>query len=183
MSATQRSTAASSCVGATTSLTRPKRSASAASMRRPVSSMPIAETCGNAARQQRDAAIEREAADARLGQAEGRVVRRDHDVAAEHHLQAAAQRMAVDPRDDGHVERFAQRDAAKTAGARGGPIFEAAHARAALHVGAGAERALAGAGQHDDADVRGRSRSRSQMRINSRFGRGSIALRRRAGRA
>ena len=42
--------------------------------------------------------------------------RRDDDVAAEHHLEAAADRVAVDPRDHRHVERLAQRDAAEAAG-------------------------------------------------------------------
>ena len=79
--------------------------------------------------------------------------RGDHDIAAEHHLEAAAERKAVDARDHGHVERVAQRNAAEAAGPRRGPIFEPARCRAALHVGAGAERALARAGQHDDAHV------------------------------
>ena len=41
--------------------------------------------------QQRHAAVERQPAHARLGQAEARVIAGDNDVAAEHHLEAATQ--------------------------------------------------------------------------------------------
>ena len=48
------------------------------------------------------------------------------DVAAQHHLEAAAEGVAVDARDHRHVERLAQRDAAEAARPRRGPVFEAA---------------------------------------------------------
>jgi hypothetical protein len=83
---------------------------------------------GNAAREKRNAAVEREPPDARLRQAEARVGRGDDDVAAEHHLHTAAQRIAVDARDDGDVERVAQRNAAETAGTGLSPILQPAHA-------------------------------------------------------
>ena len=103
--------------------------------------------------QQRHAAVERHAADAGLGQAEGRFLGRDDDIAAEHHFESAAERMAVDARDDRNVERLAQRDAAEAAGPRRRPVVEPARAAAALHVGAGAEGAVTGAGQHDRAHL------------------------------
>ena len=78
---------------------------------------------------------------------------RHDDVAAEHHLEPAADRMAVDARDHRHVERLAQRDAAEAARPSQRPVFEPARAAAALHVGAGREGALARAGQHDAAHV------------------------------
>ncbi len=71
--------------------------------------------------QQDHAAVERQAPDARFGQAEGRFLRRDDDVAAKHHLESAAERVPVDARDHRHVERLAQRDAAEPARARQSP--------------------------------------------------------------
>ena len=44
------------------------------------------------------------------------VVAGDDDVAAEDHLEAAAEREAVDAGDDRHVERLAQGDATEAAG-------------------------------------------------------------------
>ena len=62
--------------------------------------------------------------------------------------------MTVDTRDHRYVERVAQRDAAETARAWRRPIFEAGKPVAtALHVGTGAEGAVARTGQHHDADV------------------------------
>ena len=145
-------------------------------MRRPVSSMPIASAMRDLALQQRHAAVERQAADARLGQAERRVLGGHDDVAAEHHLEAAADRMAVDARDHRHVERLAQRDAAEAAGPRRRPVFEPARAAAALHVGAGAEGALAGAGEHDARGPRGRCSISSQIVCSSRSVAASIGV-------
>ena len=49
----------------------------------------------------------------------------DDDVAAEHHLEAAAEREAVDAGDDRQVQALAQGDAAEAAGARPGPSTRA----------------------------------------------------------
>src|SRR4029077_8670559 len=73
--------------------------------------------------------------------------------AAEHHLKTAAGGMAVDPGDHGHVERVTQRDAAEPVGPRHGPVVQTGCTAAALHVGAGAEGALAAAGQDDGTDL------------------------------
>ena len=116
--ATQRATAASSSARGTTSLTRPISSAllrlDALAGEQHAHRLAIR----NLALQQRHAAVERQAADQRLGQAEARFLAGHHDVAAEHHLEAAAERIAVDARDHRHVERLAQRDAAEAAGPR-----------------------------------------------------------------
>src|SRR6185369_10888337 len=102
--------------------------------------------------QQGHAAVQRHAADQRLGQPEARLVAGHDDVAAQHHLEAAAQRVAVDARDHGYVERLAQRDAAKAAGARRGPVVHAAHRRV-LQVRTDAEGALARARQNDHTHI------------------------------
>src|SRR5258708_38881344 len=57
---------------------------------------PHRQPMGDLALQQNHAAVERHPTDARLRQAETRVVGRNHDVATEHHLEAAAERVAVD---------------------------------------------------------------------------------------
>ena len=103
--------------------------------------------------QQGHAAVERQAADARFRQSKRCFLRSDDDVAAEHHLESAADRVAVDARDHRDVERLAQRDAAESARPRQRPVFEPARAAAALHIRAGREGALARAGEHDDAHV------------------------------
>ena len=100
------------------------------------------------------AAVEREAPDARLGQAECRVGRSDDDVAAEHHLQAAAQRVTVDARDHRHVERVAQRNAAEAAGTRAEPNIRARSTPEPPFMSAPVQNARSpDAGQHDDADI------------------------------
>jgi hypothetical protein len=104
--------------------------------------------------QQHHAAVQRQPPDAWLGQREARLLAGDDDVAAEHHLEAAAHRDAVDPRDHRHVERLAQRDAAEAARPRRRPVLEARQAARVLHVGAGAEGALAGAGEHHHTHLR-----------------------------
>jgi len=108
---------------------------------------------GNAARQQRNAAVEREPSDARLSQAKSGVGGGDDNVAAEHHFHAAAQRMAVDARDDRNVERIAPARCRQSRRDARRPNSRARSNGAALHIRAGAERALAGAGQHDDANI------------------------------
>ena len=60
------------------------------------------------ARQQDHAAIDRQSPDARFGQAERCVHGGHNDIAAEQHLQTAAERMAVHPRDHRDVKRGAQ---------------------------------------------------------------------------
>jgi hypothetical protein len=75
--------------------------------------------------QQRHAAVERHAPHQRLGQAEARFVAGDDDVAAEHHLEAAAERVAVDARDHRNVQRLAQCDAAEATGPRRSPVVDA----------------------------------------------------------
>ena len=77
----------------------------------------------------------------------------DDDIATEHHLETTPCRMTVDAGDDGNIECPPQRDSAKTVGPRHRPIFQAGGAAAALHVGAGTERAFAATGQHHGADV------------------------------
>jgi len=67
------------------------------------------------ARQERHAAVKRQAADPRLRQAESRLLGRHHDVATEHHLESATERMTIDPGDYRHIERLAQRDPAEAA--------------------------------------------------------------------
>src|SRR6185369_2074625 len=73
------------------------------------------------------------------------------DVAAQDHFEAAAERVAVDARDDRDVERGANRNAAEPAGPRLRPVIEAFLA-GALDVRAGAERPVAGARQHGNTD-------------------------------
>jgi hypothetical protein len=97
-------------------------------------------------------AIERQIADARLGEAEGRLLRHDRDIAAQHHLEAAAKRVAVDTADDRNVQRVAKGQAAEAMRTWRHPVIETALRRAG-QIGAGAERPIAGAGQDDHADV------------------------------
>src|SRR5690606_35818520 len=99
------------------------------------------------------AAIERKAAEPALRQSELCGVGRDHDVAAKHHLEAAAQRVTVDAGDQGNVERAPERDAAEAVGPGLGPIFEALLARI-LEIGAEAERLFAIARVRRAANVR-----------------------------
>ena len=103
-------------------------------------------------RQAHHAALQRKTADAGLRQAELCFLGGDHDVAAEHHLEPAAERVAVHSGDHGNVECGAQRDATKAAGARFRPVAKAIRA-AVLHVGADGKGAVAGAGQDDAADI------------------------------
>ena len=94
-------------------------------MRRPVSSMPIARRCGTC----RCSSVMPPSSGRRPTRGSGRPKRRllgrDDDVAAQHHLEAAAQRVAVDAGDHRHVERLAQRDAAEAAGPRAPPSIRA----------------------------------------------------------
>src|SRR5581483_4335384 len=75
------------------------------------------------------------------------------DVAAQHHLHAAAQRMPVDAGDHRHIERVAEREATEAARPFRGPVLEPALAAVRLHIGTGREGALAGAGENDAADA------------------------------
>ena len=102
--------------------------------------------------QQHHAAIERHATDARLGQAKARFFAGHHDVATQHHFESAAQRVAIDARDHRHVQGLAQGDAAKTAGTRRGPVFEASDRRV-FQIGASAKGALARTGEHHHAHL------------------------------
>lgn len=101
-----------------------------------------------------DAAVERNPADPRFGEAEPGTLGGHDDVAAEHHLHAAAERVAVDPGDDRDVEAGAQAQAAEAIGVEVGPVLQAGLVdRVGGHVGADAERPVAVAGDHDDADL------------------------------
>ena len=86
--------------------------------------------------QEHHTAIERHAADAGFRKAEARRLHRNDDIAAEHHLEAAAQCVAVDAGDDGHVERATERKAAEAVFPADGPVIDAGTTAAALEVGA-----------------------------------------------
>ena len=145
-------------------------------MRCPVSIIPIAWRNGIWRCSSSHAAVQRQAPDQRLGQAEARLVAGDDEVAAQHHLEAAAEREAVDARDHRHVQRLAQRDAAEAAGPRRGPVVDALEVRGVLQVRADAERALAGAGQHHDAHVVVAARCRPRCACSSASVARSIAF-------
>ncbi len=74
----------------------------------PVSIMPMAILSGTQPRQALHAAGQRRQADARLGQAEARVLGGDDDVARQRDLEAAAEREAVD-RGDHRLEQVEAR--------------------------------------------------------------------------
>src|SRR6266550_885257 len=94
---------------------------------------------------ERHTTVERHAADTRLRKAEARLVARDDDVTAQHHLEATAECDAIDASNNRDIQRFTQRDAAESAGARRRPILQSSLVAGILHVGAGTECALAGA--------------------------------------
>ncbi len=84
-----------------------------------------------------------------LGQPEDRVRGGDGEVAHRQQAHAARHARAVDPRDEGHVER-ARRAQQVGIGAGRRRVVERKGIRA--QVGAGAERLVARAGEHDGAD-------------------------------
>ena len=92
-------------------------------------------------------------ADGDLGQAELGRVSHDAEVAAERELKPAAERKALDARNGRHGQRLEGVDDFGQGGvARLFSLFGAAEAR---DVSAGAERARAGAAEHDGADGAG----------------------------
>ena len=141
----------------------------AAVMRRPVSSMPIACRNGHLALQQRHAAIERQAPDARLRQAEASPSSAATTMSQPSTISkpppsawpltramtgtSSVSRSAMPPKPPGRgIAQYSRPDGAA----------------AALHVGAGAEGALAGAGQHDARGCRGRASIAPRSSCSSR---------------
>src|SRR3989442_1228243 len=112
------------------------------------------EPVGDLADELEDATVEWDPSHARLAQSEACVLDRDRDVAAEDHLEAATDGVAVHRCDHGHVQGAPDREAAESAGTFARPVLDACLAcLLRAHVRADAEGALAGAGQDDDPDV------------------------------
>ena len=158
-----------SSTGSCTPLTRPRASASSASTTRPVRISSFAKPRPHSAREPLRPAPAGDDPEVDLRLAELRARRRVADVARERELAAAAEREAVDRGDRRLGHRLEQlRDL----------VAEPPHAFACLDVhrahrldvGAGDERAVAGAGEHDGAHARRRraaraSRSRSSVSV------------------
>ncbi|MCY1233926.1 hypothetical protein D9M72_464890 [compost metagenome] len=98
------------------------------------------------------AAIKRQASDAGLGQAERGLRRGYDDIAAEHHLEPAAQRITVDPGDNRNIQRAAKGEPAETVRPALAPVVEAGRL-GTLQISSGAKRPFACARQHDAAYV------------------------------
>ena len=114
-----------------------------------------------------------------LGEAEARVLAREHDVAAAREAGAAAERGAVDPRDHRHGAGVDGREHRGEALGVGDVLLvrELARGPHPLEVGTGAERGAA-AGEHDRAQRRVGGQQPRTSRAARRSCRASNALRR-----